>query len=122
MSSPNSQPPLSKYDKKLSNEKPNTKPNYTNSVKKWQTPRPNNKPHKPQTSSGVLTNGTALPNKHNMLANRKPDNATLTYSNNNRKQPPPTATSANASAKWNSEPRHSLENKPVWLKPPKAPK
>ena len=121
MSSPKSQLPLSRYDKKLSNEKPNTKPNYTNSAKKWQTPRPNNKPSKPQTSNGVLTNETALPNKHNTLANRKPDNATLTYLNNNRKQPPPTATSANDLAKWNSGPKNSLESKPAWQKPPKAP-
>ena len=77
---------MSRYDKKLSNEKPNTKPNYTNSAKKWQTPTPNNKPSKLQTSNGALTNGTALPNKHNTLASRKPDNATLTYSNNWRSQ------------------------------------
>ena len=111
---------MNRYDKKLSNEKPNTKQNYTNSAKTWQTLTPNNKLSKPQTSNGALTNGTALPNRHNTLASRKPDNDTSTYSNNNRKPQPLTATSANDSAKWNSGPKNSLESKHVWLNPPKA--
>jgi hypothetical protein len=111
---------LNRYDKRLSNEKPNTKQNYTNSAKTWQTPTPNNKPSKPQTSNGALMNGTALPNRHNTLASRKPDRDTSTYSNNNRKPQPPTATSTTDSAKWSSGLKNSLENRHAWPNPPKA--